>query len=426
MITLLGALAISIVLAQPPRGGNQAEHVPPEIVLDSIRTAYTSKPTADEVRVAVKDNVTRVGESDRFTIRIDPGQGQTPARILLEMGNLNIYIEGSDVTAISTASPGEYYSAKLPGPPTPLNIARVLPPIPAPQIAMACREADAQRHLTPYSINVNWSDGEVDSARPPVSKLVGSSDAGSVELKAGANGRLTHFTMEITSIRPGRAATLSTGTTTLDMAIAPVNPGDPAKWAIATEGRVRVESLSLLRGAFTPPPKPAPVISEVPDFQFTRPDGSSWALSKVLADPAHPTLALILYRVTSPEKAGAASRDAHAACAALEAVRKAALPDAAPLPAFAVAAAVVVDPGPYGPEQLQAERRAWTEAACTQEVLAAGSAEQSIDRIDAKAAAVLGLIGADRKLIAALPLDGRSADPAALAGAIRAALVSKP
>jgi hypothetical protein len=147
-------LVATVALAQP-------EPVPPDIILETIRAAYQGKPVAEEVKVEAVSKASRDGRADRFTIRIDPGPGPTPARVFLDLGRLNVSIAGTELTAINSSAPGVYYSVTLPGPPTPRTLAKVLPPIPAPQLAFACRDQELQRELTPYTAGITWANGAV-------------------------------------------------------------------------------------------------------------------------------------------------------------------------------------------------------------------------------------------------------------------------
>lgn len=252
----LAALVLALgpgASAQPPR---PIEPVPPEVVLETIRAAYTKRPIADEVVVHVK-GARGVERTESLVVRIDPGAtpGSAPERVLIELGVLKVCITGRDLVAVSTQSPDRYFQARLDGPPTAKTLASVLPPIPVPQLALAGADAELRSDLTPYTTGVAWSAAAIDSAaRPAMAGLSGSSRAGPVSLTVvAASGRLSKLSATI----GGRD-----GETALDLTIRPVDAGDPASWLPGIEGRRRVGTLAELRA---PPPAPGSTGGRKPD-----------------------------------------------------------------------------------------------------------------------------------------------------------------
>jgi hypothetical protein len=414
-------------LAQPPRppSANQPEIIPPEVLIETMRAAYGNKPTAEEVTVRVK-GPRGADRADDFIIRIDPGPpprgpGSPVSRARLEMGPLTIAVSGREVIATASAAPGKYFSAKLSGPLTADTLAQVIPPIPAPELALASADPDAFKRPLTYTGVVTWTRAAADpSARPPIATMIGTSASGTVAATAGAaSGRLTSF-----------KATVRTpeGEMTLDLSMKPIDPGDPATWLISTDGRERVATLAELRPAPGNPP-PLATNATVPDLVFQHADFSNWNLYRAVAEEPSLSprpLALVLYRAAAGDGALKAVADARAGWAAIQAVKSGALGQAAPLD-VAAAAALVMELGQFSRERWEKEQQQWGAAPpSSPELLWANSAAQSIDRFDPKAAAVLVVIGPDHRLIRMIPLDGRAAETPAIAAELRAAMSTGP
>jgi hypothetical protein len=402
------------------------ESVPPEVLLETIRSAYDKKPTADEVKVTLLKGSHSPVASDTFIIRIDPGtSGPAPARVFIDFGTLRVVAASGEVTAANELVPGKYFQSTLSGPITPRSLAKVIPPTPIPELALVSSDHAVVADLTPYTSHVTWTSATIDaSARTAM--LVGTSSAGPIALTVNpTTGRLSRLTATI----HGQG-----GETTLDLVITPADLGNPGSWGIPVEGRERVKSLADLR---TPQAsaQPASVGQPVPDLSAQRTDFSPWSVHRALADPPAIPLALILYRATPPERLEAASRDARAGAAVIRAVQFGQTspgdPPAAPVD-LKLAAAVAMELGQFSRAAFDREQGQWQSAAATRsadahpvaspELLWANSVAQSIDRFDSKSGSILLLIAPDRKLLSVIPLDGRAADPAGLARDVRAAL----
>jgi hypothetical protein len=414
------------------------ERIPPEAILETIRSAYDKKPTADEVKVTLykAGHAPRLPSdtlaSDTFVVRIDPGPpGSTvPVRLFLDFGALRVLVGGGKLTAVNPAVPGRYYQTKLAGPLTPQSLNKVLPPTPIPELALACADPASLASFTPYTPGVTWTAATIDpSARSAT--MTGASSVGPIVL--GANPTTGRLTKVVATIKGARG-----GDTTLDLAITPTDAGSPASWTISIEGRQRVNSLAELR---SPPPSSAHISARqpLPDFTLQRTDSTAWSLHRALSEPPAIPMAFILYRANPAERLGPASRDARAAAAVVRAVQfgqtSPGEPPATPRD-LKLAAALVMDLGQFNRAALDEEQRLWQFEAAGRspdaqpvpapELLWANSAPQSIDRFDGAAGAVLLLIAADRTLLRVFPLDGRAAEPASLAADLRQAVAAPP
>ncbi|MBX3377174.1 MAG: hypothetical protein KF678_09260 [Phycisphaeraceae bacterium] len=242
-------LAIVVVLAfgaiTVAQDKQAVEPVPADLFLSDLKEAY-AKPFADEVVIRLR---TPSGDrSDTVTVRIDPGppgERKGPQAVLLEMGPLRVHIAGGTLTAISTQVADKVYRKTFAGAITPAKLAELLPPLLLPQLAIV--NPEDERLSSPFEVlrGVAWSDAVVDeSARPMTVTMRGKGSTGSIALTSLVS------TMRLSKV----SATVKRAGAEMqvDMTVRSVEPGDPARWAIATEGRQEVAYLTELR----PTPRP--------------------------------------------------------------------------------------------------------------------------------------------------------------------------
>jgi hypothetical protein len=226
--------------------------VPVQLALDDVCHAYGRSPAADEVQIKVR-TLTGAAERERASERADafrvftePDPGQHALkRLRVELGPVTIYAGEGRITAVSASAPALYFQTEYSGPLTPAVLAERLPPIPAPQLLFAVSpDPDAPMALPPYLREIRWTSAVArPTAKPPYVTVVGSSADGPVGMVVSADsGRLVNFSAEW-----GRPD--SPGSTTVELAVKPIPPGDPAAWSLATAGRTRVPTLDALRPA---------------------------------------------------------------------------------------------------------------------------------------------------------------------------------
>lgn len=392
------------------RGG---QPVPTEVIIDDLRESY-ARLFAEEV--VVRFRAPQLGErAETFSIRVDPGPDPEtrPARVLLELGRLRVLFAGGRMIAVNEAAPDHFVLEPYEGPITPELVARLLPPLPLPQLALARVHNDMLATLTPYTIDIRWSDGMLDAgSRPPIMGLRGSgalAAGGSggvvgVELLANADdARLMRIRVQM---RAGN------GESVLDLSMRPIESGDPATWSIDTTGRERVASLADLR----PLARAGPIAigSPVPDLTFTRADASPWSLysalraAEALVPPGQEPRPVALILVRLPAGQMEADRRLRAASAGYAALHS---PQAAGVAAASVAAAGITPLGEFNRDRLDAARATWQNltasirAGARDELLWGHSPSQTLDLFDPGANAVLVLIGYDRRLRDVIPLD---------------------
>jgi hypothetical protein len=409
--------------------GPQPEAVPVDVTLDDLYAAY-AQPTAEEMTVRVR-GPQGPERNDTLVVRVDPGDDAgRPRRLLLELGQLRVFAEGGKLRAINSNVPSKYFEAPFDGPLTPAAIAGLLPPLPLPQLELATTPRASGFHApTPYTTGITWSEALAQATvRPHTMTLTGSGPTSTVTVAAHlASARLIRISATIR----GRD-----GETAMELACRPLEPGDPATWALPIDGREPVRSLTELRPTAAKAQGQIAPGEVVPEMSFSRPDLSAWTLSSALGgapgteESAKP-LALILFRHTAGESR---LKDAIAGSSALRSIRSGAghtQPDPE-TPAFGTAAAIIIELGEFSREKWDGAGQEWAVAAPgdapppTGELLWAPSAAQTIDRFLPEAGAVIVVIGPDRVLRGTVRLDGRASDATAIAAELRALLRPAP
>jgi hypothetical protein len=411
-----GAAAAQPVVRDPP-----PEPVPVDVALTDLRNAY-AKTTADEMSVRFR---ARGGgdRTDTIIVRIQ-NSPDGPQRMLLDMGALRVYAASGRLIAINTSVPGKYVEKAYTGMLSPASLAGLLPPVPLPQLALAAGRG-AFNTPTPYTPTLSWRGAQVETLVHVRSLVLnGSSPTSTVTVSANPDtGRLTRLTATIRK---------RDSENTVELAIHPIDPGDPASWAIKTDGRERAALLADLRSAAPrPPPEIAPG-QPVPDLSFSKPDLTKWSLHAALAAAAKdapagaaPPATLILFR--SPpqaDKADAVARDAKAGLAVLRTLSTSADPGKLARPL--TAAAVVIELAEFNQDRWQEIARDWAAGASPRlgadDLFWASSAAQTIDRFAPGAQAILLVVAPDRTLRGVIRLDGRATDAGGITQDVSATL----
>jgi hypothetical protein len=401
LASLLCISSLAIVApaaAQQPRG----HAIPPQMVIDDLRESYAGI-IAEEVEVRYRAPQAPV-RTEMFTVRMAPGDdpGRGPARLRLELGPLRIVYAGGQMTAVSQSAPEFYFRQRYEGPISPSLLARTLPPLPVPQLALAAGNDVAFSAPSVYTPSVGWVSASLDAdARPALMTMIGTGPGGNVEIIANADtARLMRVLLQV------RAAGAEAA---MELSMRPVDPGDPEQWLIDTAGRTPVSSLSQLR----PQVRTGPLTPgrDVPDIGFTASDNTRWSLYSALRasgaaaapgrEPA--PVALILFRLPiGEEETRAQLRQAAAALQAVRAQQQSGR-------VFDVAVAGVTQLGDFNPDRVGAARAAWNNmqtGAGSTDLLLGYSSSQNLDLFDPDAWAALVLIGGDRRLQRVVRIDG--------------------
>lgn len=416
--SFFGAGAASAQVLDQPIG------VDPRVPLEEARAEYRAGVTADAVEVTVRPP-SGPPRTERIVVRIDAagiGDGDTARRVLLELGPLTVFAGGGRIVAVHAGEPGLYWRTEYDGPLGPGVFGDTLPPLPVPQLTLAAPDEGAFRVPIPHAPAVEWLSATLDpTGRTPVFVVSGRGEAGLVSATFDAEShRLSRFRAEFPS--PS-----GSGVTLLELRCRAIEPGNPERWEPDGAGRQRVAMLADLRGDRTVPPVTPG--GTVPDISLLTAVMEAWSLAEALraataASPAAPPpAALLLFRVPADrERAARIETDARAGLEAIRALRSPA--DGAPGSRFIARSGVVVELRDYSAAWFDAIRRRWG-AEDDGGLLWASSAASTIDRFSREADALVAVVFHDRLLSVVIPLDGRSADAAAIADELRSALTPR-
>lgn len=288
----LFSAAITILLPAHAHA-QQPLSVDPSTVLSEARKAYHTAPTAERITITLK-NADRLTRTETILYRSDPGAPSTTADdvIAMEFGPLRLHAMGGTLSVWHSSHPATLYRATYEQPLTPAKLARLLPPLAAPQLAISSSQPDDDKiDLLPTAPAVHFDKAEGDpKAAHPVWTLTGQGARGAVTMFVdGATGRLQRI------LSREKNSPIS-----LEMAIDPLNLTPSSTWSVDPTGRRLVSSLAELTS-------PAPMLrvgdpwpaatmtslqgAEVPlDQCFPRGDGPAFAMLIVVGDAAAETI----------------------------------------------------------------------------------------------------------------------------------------
>jgi hypothetical protein len=252
-----GLVALVVVSGADAQGQRVAEPIEPGLALLAATVTYTADPFAERVRVYVGPRPWE-GRSESAVVRCDPAR----QRVRLELGMLEVYLAEGQMVAVRRDNPRDVLVGAYQLPLTMVTLADLLPPIPAPGLALALDEdLDA---LAPYLPIRAWRRAELDPAG--VTTLEGElAGGGQITAQLERSGRVGDIVAQVGEDR----------WVSIQASAAPA--GDPAQWVIDPRGRRRVQSLADLAPARALRPGDA-----APDLFFVDGKGQPWRLSEAL------------------------------------------------------------------------------------------------------------------------------------------------
>lgn len=293
MLALLSALFTpgfaQTGLAQAPPADQPADppaellRLDPGEVFRSITDAYRAGPIAERVTVtAVSEHRQR---EQTATVFVDaPGKSA-----LLELGPLRALARNGELRVTHKRRGDRYAIFPAGGRSIAAIVADSLPPIPLPELSLAFDDPADPVHLTPFPGIIEWTDA---MHAPGATKLV--------LIGAGPGTRVTYVVnTETWRLIAGVLTTPDSGLH-IEMTFEGIDPGDPAEWAIGTQGKSPVPTLAQLQPGDTDIGAGAPA----PPMVFFTLGSKPWRLE---ADHEGP-IALLFFREISP--AVLAARDA--------------------------------------------------------------------------------------------------------------------
>lgn len=403
----IAALAITVFFS--PAAAQPAD---PAASFQHVLDAYRSNPVAQSasVRVVAPEGRERVSRVEVLTV---PGE---PRRVSLRLGRaLHVEATDTEMRAISPRNPAAVCALPLSGPLSAESLAAVLPPVPVPNVAWAlganaAGENDrADQFLVPP---LGWVRLESVEARPGLGHLAfrGSNDLGPAEIVVD---EVSHLLVRLTGSTPGPGHGLR-----VELAFRMADAASKA-WAVDTDGRERVASLSDLR------PLPAEIQpgSQIGSLSLMGTDLAPWSLADAMrGQAAEPTeagegpmlAALVLYRGTVPGAEDAAFQ----ACGSLRAHKKfldrKRLTGEPATPRLLIRPVAVFELAEFNPGAAATLADRWKDTGDTPVWTSSG--QGLIDRFDRGAIGVVIIADREGILLGAAPLEpGPQAGDAALA-----------
>lgn len=382
------ALLVVSFSSLPARAQEAEPDIDPGLFMEALRESYRARAAAERIIVAVSGPSDTIRRS--IVLRIEPGAPDDPGprQARIDLGDLRVWATADRMVCEHAGDPTRYFEAPLPGHVTPGALAEVLPPIPVPQLALATTDLEATSNLFDHARDIRWrSLSRARRGGEEVAILEGDAELGAITLIS------TFHDLRLRSIR------LAAEAGTLELTIREIEGGSPETWPIATEGRVRIDTLRALRTA----PGPIPIGAPLPDLRVrTRLGEESIPLDGLLGDA--PTC-LIVHRV--PVDAGIAEAIEQDARAALSACRATAGARPVILSAVELAAGT--------PERVGTLLERWREWGGEAPIAWHDSPALTIGRLAPGRDACIAVIDGGRRLVGIISLDGRAADDAAIA-----------
>ncbi len=216
----------------------------------SLCTKAYAQAVHERLLITVRhEKQTRASE---LIFRADPGKAvdRSDAQVLVELSPLRVHIAGNVLTAISTTHEGTFAEQKLTPPMTSLAMEPLIPALPLVQLcAVASLKSDQPMPIATYVPDITWKSASVmlDDANATIIMLGQGKHASARLAIDQRTGRMRSLTLELAS----------PSAMTIEIAITPVEPTDPAAWKLETTKRAKVNSLSQLVRRPEPAPEPA-------------------------------------------------------------------------------------------------------------------------------------------------------------------------
>jgi len=289
--TCVLALALACSLAGAAQAEDESEELAPEIALLELRESYRARPIAERVHVTLTDTNGRAW-GQRLLVRLDASDATRP-RAVLDLGRLQVVVDSDLLSVTHEDNPRSVWRTRIEEPPTTGLLARVVGPVPAPQLELAFGSGGGKA-LLPHVSDVAWDSAaeEIDGGRPVV-RLRGRSSRGGATLEI--DPRVWRLRSMAVSFEDRGEPAL------LELRVEGTPVGDPETWPggtadASTAGRREVASLADLLAEVAPlgPGEPAPEIS----LLSPTPAMSRWRLSEALENHSG-DLALVLFRAPS-------------------------------------------------------------------------------------------------------------------------------
>ncbi|MFG0285034.1 MAG: hypothetical protein ACF8R7_11475 [Phycisphaerales bacterium JB039] len=358
----------------------RAEPIDPKIALLAGAEAYAA-PFAERMRIHVGAQPWE-GRSEWAVVRCDPGRRE----VRLDLGPMEIWLGDGRMVAVRRDNPRDCFLGRYEPPLTLETLWSLLPPVPAPGLALALDEDLA---LAPYARVAAWTGADLaPSGRVTLTGVL--VDGGEITVHMERSGRIGDVVAQLAEDR------------WLSIQIGPGPALEPEQWRPEVEGRREVASLAAL----APPAPPLRAGDVAPELFFLDADNQPWRLSAQLEQQQAPVVVIM-----------ATAADGQAMEAGLGAAgRLAARED------LTIFSALVYTLEAWTAESVRADAARFGSAGVNGRLWSV-SPDETIDLVTLEPAAAL-VVGADGVVRAVIPLLGREGD--AIEEALDAALGEQP
>lgn len=388
-------------------------------LLQLVRDSYRSGPVVERVELSaalVQDAGAKPPHALRSVVTASLNAAGDKPSLKLELSDLVLHAQGNELTAINRLEQRTYAAIELKSL-TLEGLAEHLPPVPLPQIAFAFGNDKAE--LFKGIGEIAWgAPTAAAAANFKIYSISGTHKSGTIDMKInGATWRLMQLSAQFT--RAGARTQV-----TLD--VTPVEPGVPANWVIDVANREKVTTLAQLRSRSGE----VKAGQKIPNLTANTAGFEGWSVVDGFAENRRridagerraDAMVLLLFRATDDRvKSEAVLKDSKAGQLAMDMVlkdlRRQRLDDPG-VSSVLCEAIAVFELQKFERERPAALAKTWVEngADLPAKVLHWSlSANTTIDRISPNAGAVIAVILPDLSLAGIVPLDGRSADAAAI------------
>lgn len=197
--------------APEPAKQTEAAEVPAQVkALELIRAYYRTQTVHERVTVTVRTKLQGTEGSDgtpRFAsrastlqlmMRSGAGESAEAREVWIQAGRMRVYGASGAVTVTTDRAKAKWWRATIEGAVSSVSLAKVLRPLPLPQLDFAASESvEGLKDLTRYAREVRWS-AATTNARTGVTEITGECRGGKVMLRAESRtGRIREVRVEL-------------------------------------------------------------------------------------------------------------------------------------------------------------------------------------------------------------------------------------
>jgi len=385
--------------------------------IETLRAAYRSS-IAERLMVKVMTPDAQAASAGfEWSIESPTSTPPTPGVVRLDLGRLQIEIEGETLVAVHRHNPGTMFRVML-DPADPIRAMQAaLPPLPIPQLEWALNPAPSD-HL--------FSSGALVAGLPPLAAAAFVRFPDGSFRAALADGWTASITRRADVSRGLASLTLTDadGRDRLDVRATLLGAPLPR---LSLEGRETVPSIRDLR----PAPAEIPISSHLPTPGLMNRAFEPWSLSEALTTAESAGLSpifvvLVVFDAGQPGMVADAAAAHHAAAAAIQSLRRRAKLGEIESAAFILKPVAMLPVDAFVEASIAAAHDRWLAAATSPDDPVWSSAGPAfITRLVPGSAAAIIVLDAAQTVMATIPVDARRLEPDSIRAEVEAALAVK-